>query len=388
MFGSFRVAPLLYTRDAQAKETADENTVSDVARCALLSKFSKLRVPPSIVTYAPLDGLVTSHLSTSCVQDYMRRCAVPRSSPMLQVTMHQGHGTFAGEPDRTHSPVTELKYRQTLRDAVDSSTLPEVELEHVTRPVFASGTTNQDTVCSLQCTEGVTPEKAEVDADLNTPMSGMEDDNFPLSVRKPGHDIDKTSDGTPPQAFGTINTDQIELACSSLQTATELHASAHIRHQPPSSWVPPSRDPPSSLPLQAANMSDLPQSGIMSRSPLSRQHFDPHSGRGASALQQAAKKSCAPNRAPKTHAGPPHVGGSGSKKKAENLSRQEKNRHAAARSNERRRRALAIIKHDFAKAQAEIRALMDREAEAKNLNRKLKDEAARRWMKEVTVDRK
>lgn len=73
---------------------------------------------------------------------------------------------------------------------------------------------------------------------------------------------------------------------------------------------------------------------------------------------------------------------------AEFLTRREKNRLAAARSNERRKRALETLRFEFAQAKMKILTLMDREAEARNLNQQLKDEIVRRWTREVASSSK
>lgn len=61
-------------------------------------------------------------------------------------------------------------------------------------------------------------------------------------------------------------------------------------------------------------------------------------------------------------------------------SRQERNRRSAARSNERRRRALEAMRLEIAQAKAKVLALQRREAEVRKLNQQLKEDAAKRWI--------
>jgi hypothetical protein len=63
------------------------------------------------------------------------------------------------------------------------------------------------------------------------------------------------------------------------------------------------------------------------------------------------------------------------------LTRQAKNRLAAARSNARRKHEMDSLKHSVAEAREMVRSLKAREAELRDLNRQLKEDAALRWVR-------
>lgn len=358
IFGSFRVASLLYWRGAQTVAMDGEGSISAAARCAFPAKFSNLRLSPAIVSYAPLDGLVTTHLSTSCVQDYMQLCAESRFSRMVRVPVHQGDHASDGEAHRNRSRVAMSANYRAVRDVEDVSPLHEFNVEHGTGPALDSGAENPALLDSIQWTKSCDQKSSSEGAAFSPTILGTKD-AVRASARENAHEILDTSDEIFPHVSSReVAQGPIELAGANPHSAKELRLSIPRGHQPLHSKVPRSRERSRSLPQPSKVVSF---SGIVSPSSHLRDVSAEHVSVPAEGPESA------------------HVRGSGLERTPQKLTRQERNRRAAARSNEKRRLALKTLELNFEKAKAECRALKEREAKAKTLNRMLKEEAAKRW---------
>lgn len=338
-----------------------ENATPATTRGTPSWKFVKSRLSPQIATYTPPEASIASRLSTSCVQDYMLHCAVPRPPPTLGTIGNHGNNSHNEQPLRKHSPVARLVYRQSVRKVVDFSTTHEVEVHDVENRACETQAPGQFLIDSAQRTDDGGDRNPSAQPAFNSTSFGMDDTRLVGAGWDEAHSGLDTSEGIALQpALHEIAQDPIEVACD--QPAMALYESLPPRNEPLDSRIPVSQDLSSFLSLHAGNASSEEHSGDASASPPTGDSSRPLEGAQAIASGIAGSE------------------GSGLETSARKLTVQERNRLSAARSNEKGRRALEALKQECAEARAQCQALLAREAKARSVNRKLKEEAARRWM--------
>lgn len=241
---------------------------------------------------------------------------------------------------------------------VDFSGVLDDEVEGTTSRACLNGATNQGIRDSVERTEECHQESHVADAVLNAAFSSMQKASF-VGAQENVDNIFNPSEGTSLLPLPLErNPYPVESACASPQPAKALDASSPRQHQRLQSRVPLLVDPSPALQGQEESAHVSPRAGEVPGSQEGAPETLPGSARAESSVLQA---------------------------RADSLTRQEKNRLCAARSNERRKRALETLKLESAAAEAQVQALRDREAEAKRVNRQLKEEAASRWVADAST---
>lgn len=364
--------PVVYSLAAGKEDTDTRNAVFRAAGGARLWKFWKMSSPTN-VTYSPLDGSIASRVTTTCVQDYLQICGPSGLVAVPQIPGREGNYTPGAELRESHSPDTKSGYGESLRNVVDLPAAYGNDLQDTASHPFNTCATNQGILDSVQLIESYNREQHVGGAALVGTIPVMEEGRFEAALETSDDPWSTTQGSLPQLRHREIASDPPEFAFPrstglppSPHHVTTLNQSSPHRPQVLRSSGPLVVDLSSISPPQGRNVSVSPQAGITFRHLPSG--IVPGSLEGLQATLPGSAQDV----------------GTGQETAGENLTRREKNRRAAARSNERRRVALEALKLDIAKAKAESLALTEREARAKTLNRQLKEEAARRWMRSAS----